>query len=165
MNSTLLEILQMEGICILNKGQITDYIEVIVVQCFQFERSSDQSLQFLRPTHQYFNYISFSGRFGRIFCLFFMATIQCPHKGSALTASFRVRQPPNAPFVLSCPSAEPHLPCGCHGAVVSSTSMQVPSLCRPTAYSLSMGVSDPLSRRRISGSECWRSAVPAISDS
>ena len=30
----------------------------------------------------------------------------------------------------------------CPEAVASSTSMQVPSLCRPTAYSLSMAVSD-----------------------
>ena len=85
----------------------------IVVKCFQSERSSRQSLQFLRPTHQNFNFISVSGRFGRIFCLFFMARIQFPHKSSALTASFSVRQPPNAPFVLSCPLAGPRLPCGC----------------------------------------------------
>lgn len=39
----------------------------IVAQCFQSERSSDQSLQFLRPTHQNFNFISVSGHFGRIF--------------------------------------------------------------------------------------------------
>lgn len=42
---------------------------------------------------------------------------------------------------------------------------QVPSLCRLTACSSSMAVSDPLSRRRISGSGCWRSAVPTVSDS
>ena len=42
---------------------------------------------------------------------------------------------------------------------------QVPSLCRPTACSSSMSVSDLLSRRRISGSGCWRSAVPAVSGS
>lgn len=35
-----------------------------------------------------------------------MARIQFPHKSTALTASFSVRQPPNAPFVLSCPPAE-----------------------------------------------------------
>ena len=52
--------------------------------CFQSERSSGQSLQFLRPTHQNFNFISFSGRFGRIFCLFFMAKIQFPHEKSCL---------------------------------------------------------------------------------
>ena len=85
----------------------------IVVKCFQSERSSDQSLQFLRPTHQNFNFISVSGRFGRIFCPFFMARIQFPHMSSALTASFSVRQPPNEPFVLSCPPAGPRLPCGC----------------------------------------------------
>ena len=34
-----------------------------------------------------------------------MARTQFPHKSSALTASFRVKQPPNATFVLSCPSA------------------------------------------------------------
>ena len=32
---------------------------------------------------------------------------------SALTTSFSVRQPPNEPFVLSCPPAAPRLPCGC----------------------------------------------------
>ena len=85
-----------------------------VFKCFQSERSSGQSLQFLRPTHQNFNFISVSGRFGRIFCPFFMARIQFPHKSSALTASFfRVRQPPNSTFVLSCPTAEQRLPCGC----------------------------------------------------
>ena len=42
---------------------------------------------------------------------------------------------------------------------------QVPSSCRLTAYSLSMAVSDLLSRRRISGSGCCRSAVSAVSDS
>ena len=57
----------------------------------------------MRPTHQNFNFISVSGRFGRIFCLFLMVRMQLPHKSSALTASFSVRQPPNAPFVLSCP--------------------------------------------------------------
>ena len=89
-----------------------DYLG-IVVKCFQSERSSRQSLQFLRPTHQKFNFISVSGRFGRIFCLFFMARIQFPCKSTALTASFSVRQPPNAPFVLSYPPVAPHLPCGC----------------------------------------------------
>lgn len=97
----------------------------IVVKCFQSERSSRQFLQFLRPTHQNFNFISI---FGLIFCLFFMTRKKFSHKRSALTASFRVRQPPNAPFVLSYPSVEPRLSCGCHGAVVSSTSLQVPSL-------------------------------------
>lgn len=52
----------------------------------------------------------------------------------------------------------------CPGAVVSSTSLQVPSLRRPTACSSSMAVSDLLSHRRISGSGCCRSAVPAVSD-
>lgn len=42
----------------------------------------------------------------------------------------------------------------CPEAAVSSTSGQVPSLYRPTTYSLSMGVSDLLSRRRISGNGC-----------
>lgn len=42
----------------------------------------------------------------------------------------------------------------CPGAVASSTSLQFPSLCCPTAYSSSMAVSDLLSRRRISGSGC-----------
>ena len=42
--------------------------------------------------------------------------------------------------------------------------LQVPSLCRPTACSSSIAVSDLLSRRRISGSGCCRSAVPAVSD-
>lgn len=60
----------------------------IVVKCFHSERSSGQSLQFLRPTHLNFNFISVSGRFGRILCLFFMAWIQFPHKSFALTASF-----------------------------------------------------------------------------
>ena len=53
----------------------------------------------------------------------------------------------------------------CPGAVVSSTSLQVPSLCRPTVCSSSMAVSDLLSRRRISGSGYCRSVVPAVSDS
>lgn len=124
-------------------------------------------------THQNFNFISVSGRFGRFFCLFFMARIQFPHMSSALTASFSVRQPPNELFVLSCPSAAPRLPCGyrrrckCFPSAsswpwpsgdrsdlsVSRTSLpsqspslwQVPSLRRPTAYSLSMAVSDLLS--------------------
>ena len=82
-----------------------DYLG-IVVKCFQSERSSRQSLQFLRPTHQKFNFMSVSGRFGRIFCLFFMARIQFPCKSTALTASFSVMQPPNAPFVLSCPPVD-----------------------------------------------------------
>ena len=51
---------------------------VIVVKCFQSEQSSGQSLQFPHPTHQNFNFISVSGCFGRIFCLFFMARIQFP---------------------------------------------------------------------------------------
>ena len=57
----------------------------IVVKCFQSERSSDQSLQFLcvRP-HQNYNFISVSGRFSRIFCLFFMTRIQFPRKRSTL---------------------------------------------------------------------------------
>ena len=42
-----------------------------------------------------------------------MARIQFPHKSSALTASFSVRQQPNEPFVLSCPPAGPRLPYGC----------------------------------------------------
>ena len=42
-----------------------------------------------------------------------MARTQFPHKSSALTTSFSVRQPPNAPFILSCPPAAPRLPCGC----------------------------------------------------
>ena len=42
-----------------------------------------------------------------------MARIQFPHMSSVLTASFSVRQQPNAPFVLSCPPDEPRLPCGC----------------------------------------------------
>lgn len=62
------------------------------MKCFQSERSSRQSLQFLRPTHQNFNFISVSGRFGHISCLFFMARIQFHHKSSALTAIFRVRK-------------------------------------------------------------------------
>ena len=53
------------------------------------------------------------GRFGRIFCLFFMARKQFSHKSSALTASVRVRQPPNAFFVLSCQPTAPRLSCGC----------------------------------------------------
>ena len=64
-----------------------DYLG-IVVKCFQSERSSRQSLQFLRPTHQKFNFISVSGRFGRIFCLFFMARIQFPLMNSTLTQVF-----------------------------------------------------------------------------
>ena len=45
---------------------------------FQSERSSRQSLQFLRPAHQNFNLISSSGRFSLIFCPIFMARIQFP---------------------------------------------------------------------------------------
>ena len=41
---------------------------------------------------------------------------------------------------------------------------QVPSLRRPTACSLSMAVSDRLSRRRIPGNGCCRSVVPAVTD-
>ena len=41
---------------------------MLVIKCFQSERSSGQSLQFLRPTHQNFNFISVFCRFGRIFC-------------------------------------------------------------------------------------------------
>ena len=66
---------------------------------------------------------------------------------------------PDSPYTVStCRRVYP-------GAVVSSTSLQVPSLRRPTAYSLSMAVSNLLSRRRISGNGCCRSAVPAVSDS
>ena len=42
-----------------------------------------------------------------------MTRIQFPHKSPALTASFRVRQPPNAPFVPSCSPTAPRLPYGC----------------------------------------------------
>ena len=80
----------------------------IVVKCFQSERSSNQSLQFLRPTHQNYNFISVSGSFGRIFCPFFMTRIQFPRKRFTLTASVSVWQPPNAPFVLSCPPTARH---------------------------------------------------------
>lgn len=73
------------------------------VVCFQSKRSSRQSIQFLHSTHQNFNCISVSGRFGWIFCLFLMVRMQLPHKSSAFTESFRVRQPPNAPFALACP--------------------------------------------------------------
>ena len=52
----------------------------IVVKCFQSERSSNQFLQFPRPPHQNYNFISVSGRFGRIICLFFMTRIQFPRK-------------------------------------------------------------------------------------
>ena len=145
------------------------------------------------PLWRIFNPLSVFGRFGRIFCPIFMARIQFPHKSSALTASFSVRQPPNAPFVLSCPPVAPRLPCGCRrrckgfpsasswpwpfgdrsALSVSRTSLpsqspalrQVPSLCRPTAYSSSMAVSGLLSRRRISGSGCCRSAIPSVSGS
>ena len=58
----------------------------IVVKCFQSERSSGQSLQFPRPTHQNFNFISASSPFSRIFCLFFMTRIQFPHNPSTYTA-------------------------------------------------------------------------------
>ena len=75
----------------------------IVVLCFQYERSSGQSLPSLHPTYQNFNFKSASGCFCRILCLLLMARIQFTHKRSALTASFSVRRPPNAPFVLSCP--------------------------------------------------------------
>lgn len=48
---------------------------MLVIKCFQSERSSGQSLQFPRPTHQNFNFISVSGRFGRIFCLLSMTSV------------------------------------------------------------------------------------------
>lgn len=41
-----------------------------------------------------------------------MTRIQFPHESSGLIACFRVRQPPNAPSDLSCPSAAPRLRCG-----------------------------------------------------
>lgn len=41
-----------------------------------------------------------------------MARIKFPHKSSALTASFSVRQPPNASFALSGPPTVLHLLCG-----------------------------------------------------
>lgn len=75
---------------------------------FQSERSSRQSLQFLHPAHQNISFISVSGHFCRIICLFFMARIQFLRKNSALTACFHVRQPPYSPFVLSS------LPANCH---------------------------------------------------
>ena len=58
-------------------------------------------------------YIGFRSSTKPDFCPFFMARIQFPHKSSALTASFSVRRPPNAPFVLSCPPDTPRLQCGC----------------------------------------------------
>ena len=58
-------------------------------------------------------YIGFRSSTKPNFCLFFMARIQFPHKSYALAASFRVRRPPNAPFVLSCPPDTPRLQCGC----------------------------------------------------
>ena len=65
-------------------------------------------------------------------------TASCSHSTSHLCTSC-----PGSPCMVStCRRV-------CPGAVVSSTSRQVPSLYRPTAYSLSMGVSDLLSRRRI----------------
>ena len=42
-----------------------------------------------------------------------MARIQFSHKSFALAASFSVRQSPNAPFVLFCPTVRPRVPCGC----------------------------------------------------
>ena len=54
------------------------------------------------PLWRIFNPFSVSGHFGRIFCLFFMARMQFPRMSYALTASFRVWQPPNTPFILSC---------------------------------------------------------------
>ena len=48
----------------------------IVVYCSHSKRSSDQSLQFPNTTHHNFNFISDSGRLGRVFCLFFMARIE-----------------------------------------------------------------------------------------
>lgn len=59
------------------------------------------------PLWRIFNPFSVSGRFDRIFCLFFMTRIHFPHKSSALTASFRVRQPLNALFALSYPPMAP----------------------------------------------------------
>ena len=57
---------------------------MLVVKCFQSERISNQSLQSPRPPHQNYNFISVSGRFSRIFCLFFMTRIQLPRKNSTL---------------------------------------------------------------------------------
>ena len=59
------------------------------------------------PLWRIFNPFSVSGCFGRIFCLFFMARMQFPRMSYALTASFRVWQPPNAPFILSCQPMAP----------------------------------------------------------
>ena len=59
------------------------------------------------PLWRIFNPFSVSGRFGRIFCLFFMARMQFPRMSYALTASFRVWQPPNAPLILSCQPMAP----------------------------------------------------------
>lgn len=58
-------------------------------------------------------HIGFRSSTKPVFCLFFMARRQFPNRSLALAASFRVRRPPNAPFVLSCPPDTPRLQCGC----------------------------------------------------
>lgn len=73
----------------------------IVVYCSHSERISDQSLQFPNPTHHNFNFISDFGRFGRVFCLFFMARIESPLKRSAMVTCFRIKLPPTRSLFYS----------------------------------------------------------------
>lgn len=73
----------------------------IVVYCSHSKRSSDQSLQFPNPTHHNFNFISDSGRLGRVFCLFFMARIDPPLKRSAMVTCFRIKPPPTRSLFYS----------------------------------------------------------------
>lgn len=65
--------------CIKFKKNVVIYLR-IVVYCSHSKRSSDQSLQFPNTTHHNFNFISDSGRLGRVFCLFFMARIEPPSR-------------------------------------------------------------------------------------
>ncbi len=85
---------------------------MIVVKCFHSERSSDQSLQSPRPPHQNYNFISVSGSFGRIFLSVFHGEDTVPPQEIHIGLSFSVRQPPNAPFVLSNPPTA-RQPCVC----------------------------------------------------
>ena len=93
---------------------------MIVVKCFQYEQSSGQSLQFPHPTHQNFNFISVSGRFVRIFCLFFMARIQSPpNMGNKVNELSRENLPQQQIVTSSfhqCQQGSASSQCQCHNS-------------------------------------------------
>ena len=67
----------------------------------------------LRSAHQIYVFISHSGRFGRIFCLYVSGRGVVSLQKHFLCAYFRVRRPPAELSALSCLPTAPRSPCGC----------------------------------------------------